>query len=137
MTIMFCNNYNNINNFINCTMGSKSHVFNFLKMEQFGGLSKYQVMVKPEPDIGYIQHSRQTWIPEINKSSYFELVYDRNHLFGLGSDTETETENWPKLLADTETNRNQKILNCKALYQGVCKNFSCNVNYQNIYSVHH
>jgi len=41
-------------------------------MEQFGGLSKYQVMVKPEPDIGYIQHSRQTWIPEINKSSYFE-----------------------------------------------------------------
>ena len=25
------------------------------------------------------------------------LVYDRNHLFGLGSDTETETENWPKL----------------------------------------
>ena len=31
------------------------------------------------------------------------VVYDRNHLFGLGSDTETETENWPKLLADTET----------------------------------
>ena len=26
-----------------------------------------------------------------------EIVYDRNHLFGLGSDTETETENWPKL----------------------------------------
>ena len=25
------------------------------------------------------------------------VVYDRNHLFGLGSDTETETENWPKL----------------------------------------
>ena len=24
-----------------------------------------------------------------------KLVYDRNHLFGLGSDT--ETENWPKL----------------------------------------
>ena len=41
----------------------------------------------------------------------FQLVYDRNHLFGLGSDTETETENWPKLLADTETNRNHKILN--------------------------
>ena len=32
------------------------------------------------------------------------VVYDRNHLFGLGSDTETVTENWPKLLADTETN---------------------------------
>ena len=46
----------------------------------------------------------------------FRLVYDRNHLFGLGSDTETETENWPKLLADTETNRNHKILNWKALY---------------------
>ena len=38
-----------------------------------------------------------------------ELVYDRNHIFGLGSDTETETENWPKLLTDTETNRNHKI----------------------------
>ena len=50
------------------------------------------------------------------------VVYDRNHLFGLGSDTETETENWPKLSANTETNRNQKILNWKALYQGVCKN---------------
>ena len=53
------------------------------------------------------------------------IVYDRNHLFGLGSDTETETENWPKLSADTETNRNQKILNWKALYQGVCKKLSC------------
>ena len=39
----------------------------------------------------------------------FELVYDRNHLFGFGSDTETETDNWPKLAADTETNRNCKI----------------------------
>ena len=38
------------------------------------------------------------------------LVYDRNHLFGLGSDTETETKNWPKLSADTETNRNHKNL---------------------------
>ena len=47
---------------------------------------------------------------------FVQLVYDRNHLFGLGSDTETETENWPKLLADTETNRNHKILNWKALY---------------------
>ena len=28
---------------------------------------------------------------------YRRVVYDRNHLFGLGSDTETETENWPKL----------------------------------------
>ena len=28
---------------------------------------------------------------------YITLVYDRNHVFGLGSDTETETENWPKL----------------------------------------
>ena len=38
------------------------------------------------------------------KSKYaFIIVYDRNHLFGLGSDTETETENWPKLQADTET----------------------------------
>ena len=44
------------------------------------------------------------------------VVYDRNHLFGLGSDTETETENWPKLLADTETNRNHKILNWKTLH---------------------
>ena len=26
-----------------------------------------------------------------------KLVYDRNHLFGLGSDTKTETENWPRL----------------------------------------
>ena len=26
-----------------------------------------------------------------------DVVYDRNHLFGLGSDTETETGNWPKL----------------------------------------
>jgi hypothetical protein len=42
-------------------------------------------------------------------SMYPALVYDRNHLFGLGSDTETETENWPKLSADTETNRNCKI----------------------------
>ena len=68
---------------------------------------------------------------------YFKLVYDRNHLFGLGSDTETETENWPKLSADTETNRNQKILNLKALYQGVCKNISHHVNDQNISSVYH
>ena len=37
------------------------------------------------------------------------IVHDRNHLFGLGSDTKTETENWPKLLADTKTNRNHKI----------------------------
>ena len=40
----------------------------------------------------------------------FVIVYDRNHLFGLGSDT--ETENCPKLSADTETNRSHKILNC-------------------------
>ena len=40
-----------------------------------------------------------------------QLVYDRNHLFGLRSDTKTETGNWPKLLADTETNRNHEILN--------------------------
>ena len=26
-----------------------------------------------------------------------KVVYDRIHIFGLGSDTETETENWPKL----------------------------------------
>ena len=69
-------------------------------------------------------------------NTYFILVYDRIHLFGLGYDTETETENWPKLLADTETNRNHKILNWKALHQGVCKKFSCHVNYQNIYSVY-
>ena len=25
------------------------------------------------------------------------VVYDRIHIFGLGSDTETETENWPNL----------------------------------------
>ena len=61
-------------------------------------------------------------------------MYDRNHLFGLGSDTETKTANWPKLLADTETNRNHNILNWKALHLGVCKKFSCHVNYdyQNI-----
>jgi len=51
------------------------------------------------------------------------LVYDRNHLFGLGSYTKTETENCPKLLADTETNRNHKILNWKALHKGACKKF--------------
>ena len=60
---------------------------------------------------------RKKKIPDINKKLIFEVVYDRNHLFGLGSDTETETENWPKLLADTETNRNHKILNWKALHQ--------------------
>ena len=48
----------------------------------------------------------------------FQLVYDQNHLFGLDTDTETETENWLKLSADTETNRNHKILNWKALHQG-------------------
>ena len=58
-------------------------------------------------------------------------------MYNFGSDTETETGNWPKLLADTETNRNHKILNWKALHQGVCKKFSCHVNYQNIYSVYH
>ena len=41
---------------------------------------------------------------------YIRIVYDRNHLFGLGSDTKTETENWPKLSADTETNQSQKNL---------------------------
>ena len=66
---------------------------------------------------GYLQIWDATGTP-----GNLTLVYDRNHLFGLGSDTETETENWPKLSADTETNRNQKILNLKALYQGVCKN---------------
>ena len=60
----------------------------------------------------------------VNPIMGMELVYDRNHLFGLGSDTETETGKWPKLLTDTETNRNHKILNWKALYQGVCKKFS-------------
>ena len=44
-------------------------------------------------------------------------MYDRNHHSGLGSDTETETEKWPKLLADTETNQKHKILNWKGLYQ--------------------
>ena len=57
--------------------------------------------------------------------------------FCLGSDTETETENWPKILADTETNRNHKILNWKASHQGFWKKFSCHVNYQNVYSVYH
>ena len=52
------------------------------------------------------------------------LVYNLNHLLGLGSDTETKTENWPKLLADTKTNRNHNILNWKALNQRVCKKFS-------------
>ena len=50
------------------------------------------------------------------------VVYNRNHLSGLGSDTKTETENWPKLSADTETDRNQKILDWKAFYQWVFKN---------------
>ena len=69
----------------------------------------------------YLKDMHKTLLENVEKFS-FVLVYDRNHLFGLGSDTETETENWPKLSADTETNRNQKILNWKALYQGVCKN---------------
>ena len=43
------------------------------------------------------------------------LVYDRNHLFGLGSDTETETKNWPKLSADTETNQNHKNLQLESI----------------------
>ena len=79
----------------------------------------------------------QNWIVDQSTARDFTVVYDRNHLFGLGSDTETETENWPKLLADTETNRNHKILNWKALYRGVCKKFSCHVNYQNIYAAYH
>ena len=53
---------------------------------------------------------------------YNSLVYDRNHLFGFGSDTETETENWPKLSADTETNRNHEILNWKDYIKGSAKN---------------
>ena len=68
----------------------------------------------------------------VKMPSYPSLVYDRNHLFGLGSNTETETGNWPKILTDTETNQNHKILNWKALHQGVCKKFLCHVNYQNI-----
>ena len=60
----------------------------------------------------------------IKRPVLLNLVYDRNHLFGLGFDTETETENWPKLQADTETNQNHKISNWKAVHQGVCKNFS-------------
>jgi len=52
----------------------KSHLFNLLKMEQFGGLSKYQAMVKPEPDTFYIPPIHQTGMPEINKSSYFDSV---------------------------------------------------------------
>ena len=53
------------------------------------------------------------------------VVYDRNHLFGLGS--ETETENWPKLSADTETNRNHKNLKLESVKsKGLQKNFmSC------------
>ena len=43
------------------------------------------------------------------KNLDYQVVYDRTRLFGLGSDAETETENWPKLSADTETNRNHKI----------------------------
>ena len=59
------------------------------------------------------------------------LVYDRNHLFGLSSDTETEIENWPKLLADIETNRNRKILNWKALQQGVISITKTSIQYTN------
>ena len=46
---------------------------------------------------------------EADFAPHIVVVYNRNHLFGLGSDTETETENWPKLSADTKTNRNRKI----------------------------
>ena len=35
------------------------------------------------------------WLSKLGEN--ISIVYDRNHLFGLGSDTETETENWPKL----------------------------------------
>ena len=46
---------------------------------------------------------------------YRTVVYDRNHLLGLGSDTETETKNWPKLSADIETNRNHKNLQLESI----------------------
>ena len=70
------------------------------------------------PDIGVSEKEGR----KRNRVYYYQLVYDWNHLFCLGSDSETKTENWQKLSADTKTNRNQKVLNCKALYQGVCKN---------------
>ena len=55
------------------------------------------------------------------------VVYDRNHLFGLGPIPKPKLKIWPKLLADTETNRNHKILCWRTLYQGACKKFSCQV----------
>ena len=53
------------------------------------------------------------------------VVYDRNHLFGLCPIPKPKLKIWPKLSADTETNRNHKILDWIALYQGVCKKVSC------------
>ena len=76
---------------------------------------KSVIRLYPLEQISKIRKSRVMFIQDS------KVVYDRNHLFGLGSDTETETENWPKLLTDTETNQNHKILNWKALYQEVCK----------------
>ena len=90
----------------------KRTVFNFVLAQQL-------LSIFAHPDL---QDCKNLDNGQSSNNPIFKVVYDRNHLFGLGSDIETETENWPKLLADTETNRNQKILNWKALYQGVCKN---------------
>jgi len=43
-------------------------------MRHIEGFSKYQVMVKLEPDTVYIPPSRQTRIPEINKSACFAFT---------------------------------------------------------------
>ena len=56
-----------------------------------------------------------TSVVECDFSVHLLVVYDQNHLFGLGSDTETETKNWPKLSADTETNRNHKNLQLESI----------------------
>ena len=83
-----------------------------------------------------IKSTCDKFVKNLSECNYV-IVYNRNHLFGLGTDAKTETESWTKLSADTETNRNHTILNWKVLYQEVCKNSSCHVNYQNIYSVYH
>ena len=67
----------------------------------------------------FVQCREQIW-QDINKQQPYDfylstVVYDQNHLFGLGSDTETETKNWPKLSADTETNRNHKNLQLESI----------------------
>ena len=48
----------------------------------------YKIKIEPFPS-------------HLKECHWSAVVYDRNHIFGLGS--ETETDKCPKLLADTET----------------------------------